>query len=63
MMILTRRSALAPPWSTVGLAGGDAPAGAFAQGNYPDKPIRMIIAFAAGGPTDIVGRMLAPQAS
>ena len=35
--------------------------GAFAQANYPDKPIRMIIAFAAGGPTDIVGRMMAPR--
>lgn len=32
-----------------------------AQGGYPDKPIRMIIAFAAGGPTDILGRMLAPR--
>jgi hypothetical protein len=32
-----------------------------AQAGYPDKPIRMIIAFAAGGPADIVGRMLAPS--
>ena len=30
---------------------------------YPDKPIRMIIAFAAGGPTDVVGRLLAPRLS
>src|SRR4051812_16829143 len=60
-MILTRRSALG---STLGgLAAATLPAGAFAQGNYPDKPIRMIIAFAAGGPTDIVGRMLAPRLS
>ena len=34
-----------------------------AQANYPDKPIRMIIAFAAGGPTDVVGRLLAPRLS
>ena len=34
-----------------------------AQAGYPDKPIRMIIAFAAGGPTDIVARMLAPRVS
>ena len=37
--------------------------GAHAQAGYPDKPIRMVIAFAAGGPTDIVGRMLAPRLS
>ena len=46
-----------------GLAAATLPAGAFAQADYPDKPIRMIIAFAAGGPTDIVGRMLAPRLS
>jgi tripartite-type tricarboxylate transporter receptor subunit TctC len=40
------------------------PTAAFAQqANYPDKPVRMVIAFAAGGPTDIVGRMLAPRLS
>ena len=30
---------------------------------YPDRPIRMVIAFAPGGPTDIVGRMMAPRVS
>ena len=39
------------------------PTVAQAQANYPDKPIRMIIAFAAGGPTDVVGRLLAPRLS
>jgi tripartite-type tricarboxylate transporter receptor subunit TctC len=56
-MTLTRRTALAA------LAASTFPAGAFAQASYPDKPIRMVIAFAAGGPTDIVGRMLAPRLS
>ena len=56
-MILTRR------WALGGLVATTLPSGAFAQGNYPDKPIRMIIAFAAGGPTDIVARMLAPRVS
>jgi len=56
-MILTRRSALA------GLTAVALPASAFGQAGYPDKPIRMIIAFAPGGPTDIVGRMMAPRLS
>lgn len=34
-------------------------AGAQAQDNYPDKPIRVIMPWAAGGPTDVVGRVVA----
>ena len=30
-----------------------------AQTNYPTQPIKMIIGFAAGGPTDVIGRILA----
>jgi tripartite-type tricarboxylate transporter receptor subunit TctC len=33
--------------------------GARAQGAWPTRPIRMVIGFAAGGPTDVVGRILA----
>jgi len=29
-----------------------------AQDNYPSRPIRMIVPFSAGGPTDIVGRVM-----
>jgi len=29
---------------------------AYAQSDYPNKPIRLIIGFPAGGSTDIVGR-------
>ncbi len=55
-MKFTRRCALAA------LAASALAAPAAAQ-TYPDKPIRMIIAFAAGGPTDVVGRLLAPRVS
>jgi tripartite-type tricarboxylate transporter receptor subunit TctC len=39
-----------------------APALAFAQA-YPAKPIRMVIAFPPGGPTDIVSRIIAAKLS
>src|SRR2546428_10825324 len=37
-------------------------AGAEAQ-NYPTKPMTMIIPFAAGGPTDVLGRVMAQRMS
>ena len=40
-----------------------APAGARAQGHYPDKPIRMIIPFAAGGTTDLLARAVGQHMS
>jgi tripartite-type tricarboxylate transporter receptor subunit TctC len=35
-----------------------APAIARAQGAFPDRPLRVVIPFGAGGPTDVVGRLL-----
>ena len=35
----------------------------FAQGAFPNRPIKLAIAFAAGGPTDITMRQLAENAS
>jgi tripartite-type tricarboxylate transporter receptor subunit TctC len=34
-----------------------------AEDNYPSRPVRMIIPFAAGGPTDIVGRIMGAKMS
>jgi tripartite-type tricarboxylate transporter receptor subunit TctC len=36
--------------------------GAFAQA-YPDRSITMVVPFAAGGPTDTVGRLIAEKMS
>jgi len=38
------------------------PAAAHAQ-TYPDRPIKLIVAFPAGGTTDIIGRIIAEHAS
>ena len=36
---------------------------AFAQGNWPDKPIRLVLPFSAGGPGDITTRQIAQAVS
>jgi tripartite-type tricarboxylate transporter receptor subunit TctC len=38
-------------------------AAAWAADSYPDHKIRMIVPFAAGGPTDVIGRLVAEQLS
>jgi tripartite-type tricarboxylate transporter receptor subunit TctC len=37
------------------------PLPAFAQSDYPTKPIKMIVAFPAGGTSDVMGRMVADE--
>ena len=56
-MITRRTSWLIGP----ALLGLSAAAGA--QDNYPSHPIRMIVPFAAGGPADVVGRIIAADLS
>lgn len=52
MTQITRRTLPA-----LALAGLAAPA--FAQARYPDRPVTVIVPFAAGGPTDTVARLVA----
>jgi tripartite-type tricarboxylate transporter receptor subunit TctC len=40
-----------------------AAAPAFAQEDWPARPLTMVIPFDAGGPTDVIGRVLAPAMS
>ena len=50
--VLTRRHALA-------LMGSLAPAAAFGAA-YPDRPVKLVVALAAGGPADTAARVFAP---
>jgi tripartite-type tricarboxylate transporter receptor subunit TctC len=48
--------------ATAALALGGTPA-AQAQDNYPTRPVRVVIAFPPGGPTDFVGRLVTDKMS
>lgn len=44
-----------------GSAGGVMAVPAHAQDRFPDRPIRLVVAFSAGGPTDLMARRLAER--
>jgi tripartite-type tricarboxylate transporter receptor subunit TctC len=55
-------------WSTRGIAAVSLTFSALAyaqaqQAPYPDRPIKLVVGFAAGGPTDIVARVFSEHAS
>jgi tripartite-type tricarboxylate transporter receptor subunit TctC len=56
MMMLGRRSVLGGALS-LGASG------VAAQAGYPDRPIRLVVPAGAGGPTDVVARILQPHLS
>lgn len=52
-MLLSRRSAM------IGLAGAMTARHVSAQATYPNRPLRLIVPYAAGGQSDVVARILA----
>ncbi|MES2184573.1 MAG: tripartite tricarboxylate transporter substrate binding protein [Pseudomonadota bacterium] len=59
-----RRQTLALLGAMAGMAGvAGLPRTARAAVDYPTKPVRMMVPYPAGGPTDIVGRVLAMRLS
>jgi len=59
-MHIIKRAVLAFSWIALAVAGSTAP-GVVRAAGYPDKTIRMIVAYPPGGISDITARMVAPK--
>jgi tripartite-type tricarboxylate transporter receptor subunit TctC len=64
--MLTRRNIIVVAVLAAAVAGGLAALGLGAMkvaqaDQWPSRPITMVVPFAAGGPTDVVGRLLADR--
>lgn len=57
------KARLSTLFATVGLIAALTPALVAAQANYPSRPISIIVPYAPGGTTDVVGRALAESLS
>jgi tripartite-type tricarboxylate transporter receptor subunit TctC len=60
-MQFTRRALAKAALATVATA--TFASAALAQGGFPNKPVRVIVAFTAGGPTDVVARLIGQKLS
>jgi tripartite-type tricarboxylate transporter receptor subunit TctC len=61
MTHLTRRCLL--KGAAIAAAGAAAPLAAWAEGTYPDHPLKLVVPFPAGALTDTLGRMVANNLS
>lgn len=59
---MNRRNLLAGAGALAAYAGLAAPL-AFAEDKFPSRPLRLVIPFPAGGPTDVIGRRYAERLS